>query len=105
MSIKKEGVMIQQGDVIVVKVSEVKGKKLNHLTLAKGEATGHHHTITEGDAELYEHEGTMFLRVNSEKATLTHQEHSAVVIPRGDYKINIVREYDHFSEEARKVQD
>jgi hypothetical protein len=102
---KKEGVMIQQGDVIVVKVSEIKGKKLNHLTLAKGEATGHHHTITEGDAELYEHEGTMFLRVNSEKATLTHQEHSAVVIPKGDYKINIVREYDHFSEEARKVQD
>lgn len=102
---KKEGVMIQQGDVIVVKVSEIKGKKLNHLTLAKGEATGHHHTITEGDAELYEHEGTMFLRVNSESATLTHQEHSAVVIPRGDYKINIVREYDHFSEEARMVQD
>jgi hypothetical protein len=105
MSIKKEGVMIQQGDVIVVRVLGIKGKKLNHLTLAKGEATGHHHTITEGDAELYEHEGTMFLRVNSENATLTHQEHSAVVIPRGDYKINIVREYDHFSEEARKVQD
>ena len=102
---KKEGVMIQQGDVIVVKVSEIKGKKLNHLTLAKGEATGHHHTITEGDAELYEHEGTMFLRVNSEKATLTHQEHSAVVIPKGDYKINIVREYDHFAEEARNVED
>lgn len=51
MSIKKEGVMIQQGDVIVVRVLGIKGKKLNHLTLAKGEATGHHHTITEGEED------------------------------------------------------
>ena len=104
-NIKKEVIMWQQGDVIIIKVSEVKGKKLNHLTLAKGEATGHHHTITQGDAELYEYEGTMFLRVNSEKAVLTHQEHDTIVIPKGDYQINIVREYDHFIEEARNVRD
>ena len=97
----------QQGDVLILKIENIpaNAKIKQGKTLAVGEATGHHHTITEGDAELYEHEGTMFLRVNSENATLTHQEHSAVVIPRGDYKINIVREYDHFSEEARKVQD
>jgi len=97
--------MIQQGDVIIVKVKEIIGKKLNHLTVARGEATGHNHTITEGDAELYEHEGTLFLKVKSENATLTHQEHTKVVIPKGDYKINIVREYDHFFEEARQVRD
>ncbi len=95
----------QQGDVLITKVSEIKGNKLNHLILAKGEKTGHCHTITEGDAELYEYEGTMFLRVNSKEAVLTHQEHDTIVIPKGDYKINIVREYDHFSEEAKKVQD
>lgn len=99
------GFMLQQGDVLLVKVSEVRGKKLNHLTLAKGEATGHHHTITKGDAELYEHEGTMFLRVNSDTAELTHQEHNTITIPKGDWKINIVREFDHFAEEARRVQD
>ena len=97
--------MYQQGDVVIIKVSEIKGKRLNHLTLAKGEATGHHHIITKGDAELYEHEGTMFLRVNSEEAILTHQEHNTITIPKGDYKINIVREYDHFVEEAKKVRD
>jgi hypothetical protein len=96
---------LQQGDVLIKKVSEVKGKKLNHLTLAKGEMTGHHHTITKGDAELYEHEGTLFLRVNSETAELTHQEHKMIEIPKGDYEIGIVREFDHFKEEARRVAD
>ena len=97
----------QQGDVGILSIDKIPQgcKKLDHLTLAKGEKTFHHHTITEGDAELYEHEGTLFLKVNSETATLTHQEHDTVTIPRGDYKINIVREYDHFSEEAKKVQD
>jgi len=91
--------------VLIKKVTEIKGKKLNHLTLARGEHTGNHHTITEGDAELYEHEGTLFLKVKSENATLTHQEHKEVIIPKGDYKIDSVQEYDHFKEEARRVQD
>lgn len=97
--------MYQQGDVLIKKCKEVRGKKLDHLTLAKGEATGHHHTITEGEAELYEHEGVLFLKVKSENATLTHQEHHPITIPTGDYQIGIVKEYDHFAEEARSVVD
>jgi len=95
----------QQGDVIIKKVSAIKGKKLAHLTLAEGEATGHHHTITEGKAELYEHEGTLFLKVKSEEAKLTHQEHKPITLPKGDWEIGIVQEYDHFAEEARRVAD
>ncbi len=97
--------MWQQGDVLIQRVSEVKGKKLNHLCLAKGEVTGHYHEITKGDTELYEHEGTMFLKVKSEEAELTHQEHNTITLPKGDYKIGRVQEYDHFSEEAKQVQD
>ena len=99
------GQFIQQGDVVIAKVDKIKGKKLNHLTLAKGEKTGHHHTITEGEAELYEENGTLYLRINSENATLTHQEHKPIVIEKGDYEIGIVQEYDHFAEEARRVAD
>jgi len=99
------GQYAQQGDVIITRVSEVKGKKLNHLTLAKGEATGHHHTITEGDATLYDHEGTLFLRVESDTATLTHQEHLPITLPKGDYEIQRVREVDWVSEETRQVRD
>lgn len=101
----KTGQFLQQGDVCIFKVDNIKGNKLEHLTLAKGEKTGHHHTITEGDAELYEENGILYLRVNSKEATLTHQEHKSIVIGKGDYKIGIVQEYDHFAEEARRVAD
>lgn len=101
----KIGEFFQQGDVIIEKVSEVKGEKLKHLTLAVGEATGHHHSVTEGEADLYEHEGTLFLKVKSDKATVTHQEHKPITLPMGDYKIGIVQEYDHFMEESRYVAD
>lgn len=95
----------QQGDVLLRKVSEIQGKKLKHLVLAEGEATGHKHQIIEGDAELYEHGGTLFLRVTSETAVLAHEEHAYQTIERGDYQIGIVREYDHFAEGARNVAD
>jgi hypothetical protein len=95
----------QQGDVLIKKTNEIKGKKLKHLTLARGEATGHHHTITKGDAELYEDEGTLYLKVLSDNAELAHQEHKTIVLPRGEYEIDIVKEYDHFSEEVRRAAD
>lgn len=99
------GMFAQQGDVVIKMVSEVKGKRLNHKTLALGEATGHHHTITEGDAELYEENGVLFLKVNSKEAKLTHQEHNPITLPIGNYEIGIVREYDHLNDEVRNVAD
>ena len=101
----KDEISNQQGDVILRKVKEIKGKKLKHLVLAEGEHTGHKHQIIKGDAELYEHEGTLFLRVLSDSATLAHEEHAHQVIEKGDYQIGIVREYDHFGEEIRSVAD
>jgi len=102
---KGVSMMLQQGDVLLKKVTGIKGKKLDHLTLAQGEKTGHHHTITEGDAELYEENGVLYLRVKSDSATLTHQEHLPIEIEKGDYQIGIVREYDHLSDEVRNVTD
>ena len=95
----------QQGDVIVEKTNQIKGKKLDHSILASGEVTGHHHQITEGEVELYDHEGTLFLRVNSESAILTHQEHKPITLPKGDFIVRRVREYDHFAEETKQVRD
>ena len=96
----------QQGDVLIKEYQgKIKGEKLNHLTLAKGEATGHHHTIVNGSAALYNMQGALFLKVSSEKALLEHQEHGRIEIPKGDYLIEKVREYDHFEEETREVID
>lgn len=85
---------IRQGDIILQSVKPTFGKKLSHLTLAEGEVTGHSHRITNGNAELYEKEGTLYLRVLSETATLTHEEHKAIEIPQGIWMVRIQREYE-----------
>ena len=98
--------MFQQGDVLIKQSKVPKGaKKKGNKTVALGEATGHHHTFTEGDVTLYEHEGTIFAKVTSEEATLTHQEHNPVTIPKGDYVFPIVREYNFLEMEERRVVD
>ncbi len=84
---------IRQGDVILLPVSEITGKKLPHLTLAEGEVTGHSHRISDGDAELYDLDGTLYLRIVSKKATLSHEEHEALPIPQGNWIVRIQREY------------
>lgn len=96
----------QQGDVLIKKIDgEIKGKKLNHLTLAEGEVTGHSHQIKNGGAELYLLNGVMFLKVLTDNVTLLHEEHNPVEIKKGNYQISIVKEYDHFLEESREVID
>ncbi|MGB3510220.1 MAG: hypothetical protein WBA93_13475 [Microcoleaceae cyanobacterium] len=85
---------IRQGDVILKPVKPTVGKKLSHLTLAEGEVTGHSHQISSGNAELYEKNGTLYLRVLSQQATLTHEEHKPVEIPQGNWMVRIQREYE-----------
>lgn len=90
---------IRQGDVILTPLPDrlqvqQTNRKLPHLTLAEGEATGHRHRISAGNAELYEENGILYLRVLSETALLSHEEHQAIPIPQGDWMIRIQREYD-----------
>lgn len=84
---------IRQGDVIIQSVAQTGGTKLPHLTLAEGEVTGHFHRISEGQAELYESDGTLYLRVLSPTAKLTHEEHGPIEIPQGSWMVRIQREY------------
>lgn len=86
---------LRQGDVILIPASEtVNGDKLAHLTLAEGEVTGHRHRISQGNAQLYERNGTLYLKVLSPTALLTHEEHQPIAIPKGDWIVRIQREYE-----------
>ncbi|MBD2041018.1 hypothetical protein [Microcoleus sp. FACHB-672] len=85
---------IRQGDVILTPVPQIEGEKLTHLTLAEGEVTGHKHQISEGEAELYEKNGVLYLRIFSETAILTHEEHHAIAISQGSWMVRIQREYE-----------
>ena len=101
--------MIRQGDVLLKKVDKAPegAKKLNTLTVAYGEVTGHAHKIEvdAGDVQLVEDgQGGMFVSVKGgSKATLKHDEHAPINLEGGCYKVVIQREYDPVKE--RKVQD
>ena len=86
--------LFRQGDVILLPIQQMQGKKLQHLILAEGEVTGHKHQISDGKAELYEQDGTLYLRVFSDTATLTHEEHKSIQIPQGSWMVRIQREYE-----------
>jgi hypothetical protein len=88
---------IRQGDVILMPMQRAVAmgdKRLPHLTLAEGEVTGHRHRISDGKAELYEKDGVLYLKVLSETATLTHEEHKPIQIPQGNWMVRIQREYE-----------
>lgn len=105
---EREEKMYRHGDLIIQPVDEVRGKKVDHLILAFGEATKHKHEIIEGEAELFEEiDGTLYLKVKSEEAVLTHPEHGPIKIPKGDYSVEHQREYapDQSYKRERRVLD
>lgn len=76
--------------------------------LAYGEATGHAHKIfgNPEDFTIKEDPKTKerhLLVVRD--VVLKHQEHKPVVIPPGQYRIGIQREYDPYSKHIRQVVD
>ncbi len=103
----------QQGDVLVFSVSQDQWpqnlrrveKENGRLVLAKGEATGHAHTIADPAADLFSNDsGELFLTASGE-ITVSHEEHKPITLSPGQYKIGIVREVDPFADEVRNVQD
>jgi len=99
---------IRQGDVFLkpTELPEGKGKKIRsqrgRLILARGEATGHHHSVSANVAELFDFGGRTVLVVK-EPTTLDHQEHAQIEVQPGIYWVVIQREYH--PEEIRRVQD
>ena len=91
---------IRQGDVILIPVDSAAevptqvGEKLPHLTLAEGEVTGHSHRISQGEAELRDRDGTLYLTITSDSATLTHEEHRPIQVPQGNWIVRIQRQYE-----------
>lgn len=88
--------MYRHGDVLLAGADEIPSgaKRLMHLTLAEGELTGHSHRIAERDAAtLFEFNRELFLQVTADRATLVHQEHGPIELPRGAYRVWRQREY------------
>jgi hypothetical protein len=83
-----------------------------------GEATGHHHTFTNGQVLVYEPTEKETIKVRNgeqvavakylhvlQDATLTHQEHAPQLVPAGKYAILQEREFDPLEQQIRRVSD
>ncbi len=90
----------RQGDVLLVRTQhqELFGatrvpRDQGRIILALGEATGHAHAIAAADAELLEvTDSERYLRVDG-PAALTHEEHGAIDLEPGLYRVIRQREY------------
>ena len=102
--------LFAQGDVLLLQVEDApQGEPVQseggRLILARGEATGHHHSVAEGVCaslirDIEERELYLLL---GEPATLEHQEHAAIDLPAGTYRVIIQSEYS--PEAIRNVAD
>ena len=98
--------MWRHGDVLIERCVEIPSgvRAVPHRILARGEATGHAHRILEaGVAALYSGDDGGFLEVTGDQATLVHDEHDAITLPRGTYRFWFQREYS--PQEIRRVID
>ena len=104
-------VNLQHGDVLIKGIGKIpEGVKAvlpenDRWVIAKGEATGHNHTIVaDKKAILYELKDELYLEV-LEPVTIVHEEHKPLPIPEGIYQIGRVQEYDYLAEMSRPVVD
>lgn len=87
----------RQGDVFIESIALIPAgaRQQPHLVLADGELTGHSHRVADPDtALLFDQDGQLFLQVIADQATVVHQEHGAVMLARGSYRVWRQREYD-----------
>lgn len=76
------------------------------IILAAGEATGHHHRIAvlDREAELFESQTVedRFLRIMAASGVeVVHEEHAPILLPPGDYRVRLQREWSDAEEPIR----
>jgi hypothetical protein len=102
----------RQGDILLVQMDKLpdiaqdqwaKENKLvgPRITLALGEATGHAHVLEAEDAVMYRGE---YLEIGVGGGTIVHEEHKAVQLDPGTYRLIHQREYEG-PERERQVLD
>ncbi|MFS0514328.1 hypothetical protein ACEYW6_06320 [Nostoc sp. UIC 10607] len=89
-------VLYRHGDVLIRRISSlpVGVQRRVGATLAHGEITGHSHRIQQSNAvQLWAHGSDLFLEVKEPTTTLVHEEHRAIELPQGLYRVWRQREY------------
>lgn len=98
----------RQGDIGILLTNQTPDDKKRvspeggQLTLGHGSATGHRHTVSAEDADLYE-AGPDLLLVVRQETPVIHPEHENKPLPAGSYLIR--RQHEVIQEEVRRVED
>ena len=88
--------LYRHGDVLIALVPGLPlgARPRSDLVLAHGEFSGHRHRVAEPTAaRLFSHGEQTFLQVTAERATVVHEEHRPIELPRGTYRVWQQREY------------
>lgn len=96
-------IMYRQGDLLFQAIHTLPEGLIPRSTqvIVKGEATGHSHRLLQGSI-LEDAQGALFLEV--EKVTqVIHQEHHAIDLPAGCYRV--IRQREYTPEAIREVAD
>ena len=102
----------RQGDLLITSIKALpKDKKAvaregGRLILAHGKSTGHNHAIATAKCAMFASKaapGSLFLQVTGARASLTHDEHSTIALPKGAYQVTRQREFS--SAAVRRVED
>jgi len=96
----------RQGDVFLIATDKLPrtGRVERRPVLAEGELTGHAHRLEDPASGRVFSAGTdLYLEVLADSATIVHEEHGPVTLPRGGYAVRIQREYS--PQEIRRVAD
>jgi hypothetical protein len=88
--------MWRHGDVLIAATATMPREARRRQTpvLARGEVTGHSHRVAEPEtAEVWEWDGILYVNVTARSATIVHEEHKPITLPRGLYRVWMQREY------------
>lgn len=92
----RAGVLYRHGDVLLGRIVSLPlgAQRRVGATLAQGEVTGHSHRIQQAHAvQLWVQGSDLFLEVKEPLVTLVHEEHRAIELPYGLYRVWRQREY------------
>ena len=76
--------------------------------IADSETTANYHKVLVKDGvDIYEHEGTLFIKntVETEIFCPDKTRHDSVVLPEGEWQIDIAKEFDYLADNERQVRD
>jgi hypothetical protein len=88
--------LYRHGDVLLARVPQLPhtAQPKPDVILARGEVTVHSHRILEThSAQMYNFNADTYLEIRAPKATLVHEEHRAITLEQGVYKVWMQREY------------